>query len=300
MLDENQISKLREMREKGLTISETAKALGISESSVKKYTSEDYEREKEFDEKAGNSLSKQFDLEGYDFQDEIVPLIYKLKGQANEINITLHDYLEDIANIMNKFLRISDKPHWFYYVFCELAKNYSLINDHIDPLKFMEAIDNFYNREISMEESENFLFETNEKSDILIENAKENYYFLENKINNIRNEAVQYINKKKIKTEGLIENAKEELNELNKQIEETKKKYEIINAVLIKKIACNIETLHETEQSDKNNEITKQEKESIKNLKQENTIMEVILKEFQTNFPVELEMIVNKVKNAIQ
>ena len=52
--------------------------------------------------------------------------------------------------------------------------------------------------------------------------------------------------------------------------------------------------------TDKENDITKQDNGLIENLKQENRLMKVVLKEVQTNFPVELEMIVNKVKNAIQ
>ena len=173
MLNENQINKIKEMREKGLTIKETAKALGISDSSVKKYTSEDYEKDNEFDEKAGNSLTKQMKEEGYDFADEIKPLVYSLKLQANEIDITLHDYLRDISNTMSKFLKITSRPDWFYYVFCELANSLSVFTNHIDAEKIMEAFDNFYNREIEMENAEAFITDIETKAELLVKNTKE-------------------------------------------------------------------------------------------------------------------------------
>ena len=266
MLDENQINKLRKMREKGLTVKETANALGISESSVKKYTSDDYERENEFDEKAGNSLTKQFDLEGYDFQDEIVPLIYKLKGQSNEIGVDLYDYLKDIANTMNKFLRITNKPEWFYYCFCELAKNYSLITDHIDATKFMEAIDNFYNRELNMEESEVFLTEIETKTESLIKNAKEEYKYYQEKTNELKKEieslsliqeSVKDLNKNEAKAEKLLKNTKEEYKQWQERIDEAQESLEKITlaqTIIIKKTM---------ENPDKNNEIMRLLKEKI-------------------------------------
>ena len=59
MIEEAQIKRIRELRESGLTIKETAKALEISESSVKKYTSDNYEKDNEIDEKTGNFKSKE-------------------------------------------------------------------------------------------------------------------------------------------------------------------------------------------------------------------------------------------------
>ncbi|GAH86721.1 unnamed protein product, partial [marine sediment metagenome] len=170
--------------------------------SVNKYASDDYEKDNELDEKAGRSLTKLMKEEGYDFSDNIKPLVYSLKIQANEIGVDLFDYLTDVSNIMSGFLRITCKPVWFYFTFCELANSLSVITDHIDAIKLMETVDNWFNREIGIEEAEEFLNEINEKTETLIENANEEHSYWEERTNKL---------KKEIKLLGLIQESEKDL-----------------------------------------------------------------------------------------
>lgn len=294
-LTEKQIKRIRELKgTTNMTVKEIANSVEVAESSVKKYASDDYEKDNKLDEKAGYWLTKIMEEEGYDFQDEIKPLVYSLKVQTNEIGIPLHDYLTNIRNNTNKFLRITCKPEWFYYVLMELANDYSLINDHIDATKIMETVDNFYNREIEMEESEKLLAENEAKAELLLNNTKERYRYWEERTATLQEES-------KAKAEGLLYDAKIKLNDLNKRIDEAQKNYELLKLLQTTMLNKNIgnDKKIETEnqelkiklkQSDKDNNITKQE----------NKLMEIVLKEVSINFPVELELIINKVKNEIK
>ena len=284
MLEEKEIQKIRELREKELTVKEIAKAVGRSESSVKKYISDNYEG----DEKAGRSLTKIIKKEGYDFEDDIMPLVYSLKNQANEIDITLYDYLKDISNIMNGFLRITYTPAWFYYVFCELANNLSVITDHIEANDLMNAIDNFYNREISMEESEKFLTEIETKTETLIENSKEEYSYYQEKTNELKEEiesltpiqiSENTLKENEAKAEKLLKNTKQELKGLNNQIDEAQeilRKVRLAQTVVIKKIM---------ENPDKNNE----------NLKKENVLLNQMFERVNKLFPEESKIIIQEI-----
>jgi len=184
MIDEEKKTRIGELKESGLSVKEIAKDLEISESYVKRYSSYTPDKNNELDEKISNEMTNIMSLEGYDYDDEIKPLIYTLKDQASELDITLHDYLNDIKNTMNKFLRLTDTPEKFYYVFCELANNFSLITDHIEAEKLMEAVDNFYNKEIEMEEADEYMAENEAKAEKLLENIKEKLNEYEEKIKN--------------------------------------------------------------------------------------------------------------------
>lgn len=284
MLDEKQINKLREMREKDLTVKETANALGISESSVKKYTSDNYE----LDEKAGLSLTKIMKEEGFDFSDEIKPLVYSLKNQANEINVDLYKYLTDVSNIMSAFLRITDKPAWFYLVFCELANSLSVITEQIDAMKLIEAVENWFNREIEIEEAEEFLTEIKEKTETLIENADEEYEYYQEKTNELKEEiesltlfqeSEKDLRKNEAKAEKLLKNTKEEYNQWLKKIKEAQEslgKITLAQTIITKKIM---------ESPDKNNNT----------IKRENIMLRLVLEKINKLFPEEINVIIQEI-----
>lgn len=280
MLDEKQINKLREMRGKNLTVKETANALGISESSVKKYTSDNYE----LDEKAGRSLTKIMKEEGYDFADDIKPLVYKLKSQANEIGVDLYDYLTDVSNIMSAFLRITDKPAWFYLVFCELANSLSVITEQIDAMKLIEAVENWFNREIEIEEAEEFLTEIK----TLIENADEEYECCQEKTDKLKKEiesltsiqeSEKFIRENEAKAELLLKNTKEEYNQWQEKINEAQESLRKIT------LAQNIITKEIVESSDKNNDT----------IKKENILLKQVLEKISLIFPEEIKVIIQEI-----
>ena len=311
MLDEKKVKKIREMREKGLTILETAKAIGICESSVKKYTSKDFEKDIELDEKTGKLLTKQFDLEGYDFQDEIAPTIYLLKAQANEIDITLYDYLRDISNTMNKFLRITCKPEWFYYVFCEIANKFSLITEHIDENKIMEAIDNFYNREVEIENAEAFINDIEAKAELSLANTKEMWNDYQKRIESAKKEAIKEVESK---SETLLKNCKEEYDQYQQKIDNSKKESDsLISGTQIieymemvknenQDLKKALEKLnHDTLSLIKAFKLVKEKnsllKKEVEQANQEITLFERAGDQVNHLYPIEMENIETKIKN---
>lgn len=286
MINEEKKKRISELR-KTLAVKEIAKLLEISESSVKRYSSDNQEKDNEFDEKTGKLLTKQFDLEGYDFQDEIAPLVYKLKNQANEINITLYDYLNDISSNMSKFLRLTENPERFYYIFCELSKNLSVITEHIEAEKLIEAIDNFYNREIEMEEAENFIAEIEEKAELLLENVKEEYNEYKKKINNVQNEL-----KTIISTEGLM----------MQKILQKPDKEKLQNAeIKINNLSLNLQKIVEKALMIENENLDlKKALEQNEKIKQENMALDMVFDKIKLIFPEEIKSIVAEVSSESQ
>lgn len=284
-LTEKQVKKIIELRDTNeMTNEEIADAAKCGVSSVKKYASDNYG----LDEKAGRSLTKIMKEEGYDFVDEIKPLVYKLKNQATEIDISLHKYLTDVSNIMSRFLRITDKPAWFFYVFCELANNYAVMNNDIDAMKLIEAVENWFNREIEIKEAEEFLSEIKTKTETLIKNADDDYKYYQEQTNelkeklgllNLIQESEFDLNKNEAKAEKLLKNTKKEYNQWLKKIKEAQKSLKQITlaqTIIEKKIV---------ENSDKNNET----------VKKENILLKQVLEKINKLFPEEIEVIIQEI-----
>jgi len=293
MIEEKKIKRIRELRESGITIYEIAKMLEISESSVKKYSSSDPDKNNEIDKKTPNEMNNIMLLEGYDFQDEIKPLIYMLKAQANELDITLYDYLKDINKVQNKFLRLTDTPERFYYVFCELANNFSVITEHINAENLISVIDNFYNREIEFEKIEEYLLEQKQECDDYINNKKEELMGLLQQINEAQNKIIE---------------AKEELHKLtstqsimiqkifeNPHLEKLEKSEIKINSlqILLQKIAKEA-VQHKTENI-KLKDLIKENITINNQLKQENSALDMVFDKIRLIFPEEVKSIVSEV-----
>jgi len=293
MIEEKKIKRIGELRESGITIYEIAKMLEISESSVKKYSSSDPDKNNEIDKKTPNEMNNIMLLEGYDFQDEIKPLIYMLKAQANELDITLYDYLKDINKVQNKFLRLTDTPERFYYVFCELANNFSVITEHINAENLIGVIDNFYNREIEFEKIEEYLLEQKQECDDYINNKKEELMGLLQQINEAQNKIIE---------------AKEELHKLtstqsimiqkifeNPHLEKLEKSEIKINSlqILLQKIAKEA-VQHKTENI-KLKDLIKENITINNQLKQENSALDMVFDKIRLIFPEEVKSIVSEV-----
>ena len=173
--------------------------------------------------------------------------------------------------------------------------------DVVKPEAFLEAIERLYDREIEMEESEVFLAESEAKAELLLNNTRQEYNELREKINEAQNSLKELTSVQTTMLKKLIEEPnREELTKTKERLTELQ-----IYAHKLGEEARKIETENrelkiKLEQTDKENEITKQENGSIENLKQEIILMEIVLKEISMNFPVELEMIINKVKNKIK
>ncbi len=228
MIDEKKKTRIIELIEGGASINEVANALEISKSTVRRY-SESQENYNEHDEKISNEMTKIMLLEGYDFEDEIKPLVYALKDQMNEMDITLYDYLNGIKNNTNRFLRITEKPIRLYYIFILLASNLNLITDHINPQNLLEAIDKFIDREIEMEESEEYIKNCDMILEEKYEEWQEKILNAENKYNEMITGKKEYQFKKTNRLRETIDIQNKDISELKEFIQEALEKNNILS-----------------------------------------------------------------------
>ena len=287
MLEEKQIKKIIELKEKGLTVKDIAKTVNVSESTVKKYTSDDYEHDNEIDEKSALNITKHMIEEGYTF-DEIETLGYSLKLQANEIDITLFDYLTDINSVMGNFLKITNTPERFYYVFMELANNLSgFTTNNIEATDLINAINKFYDREIEMENAEQFIIDIETKAENIVSETKAELTDLNNQILYLQKEHTKLTSLNSIICMKMLEEPNKEKLEIAeenfKNMESELKKLQNINIILIEK--CKL-----LEQNDKYNEI----------IKQENMVFNMAYDKLYKLFPQECDSIIKELDNEIQ
>ncbi len=273
--------KIREMREKDLTIDQIAKALEISESTVKKYSSSNPDKDNKIDEKISDEMGKIMLLEGYDFEDEIKPLSYALKNQANELDITLYDYLNDIKDNTNKFLRITDNPIRLNYLFMVFATNLNFITEHIEPDEFVNMIDNFCEREIDMEDAEQYITKIKEDAELIKTNTEEQWNENQKRIESAKKEAVREV---ELKSQTLLKNSKEEYAEYQEKINNARKE---LTDLILKRILI----------QDKDKSLEKENQELKKTLNQtdkEKSLLEEAFMRLGAEFPVEAENIVQE------
>ena len=117
-------------------------------------------------------------------------LVFNLKRIAHETGSKLGDFIQDIETIFDKYHKITEDPVKLFNFIIEISECLNVITDHIEMEELINTIDNFYNREIEMEESESFLAESETKAEIILENAKKEYQDYNKKIDN----AQQYLN----------------------------------------------------------------------------------------------------------
>jgi len=255
MIEDAKKDQIEKMRESGLTIKQIAKALEIGESSVQRYSSSTPDKDNELDEKISNDMTKIMLLEGYDFEGGIKPLIYALKDEVNEMNITLWSHIYDIKNNTKTFLRITDNPMRLYYIFMVFASNLNLITDHINPEDFIDMVDNFCEREVGMEEAEEYIAEIKETAKLIMTKTEEKWDETKKKIENAKKEAMKDVESK---SKTLLKNSKEEYAEYQKKIDNAKKELTLLHQIS-PLIIRTLETL-----GNENQELTKMLKESDK------------------------------------
>ena len=290
MIDEEKKKRIKQLRDNGLTIKEISKALEVSESTVQRHSSDNQDENNETDKKTANGITNIMLQEGYDFEDEIMPTLYKLKNQANELDLTLFDYINDISNIMNKFLRLTDNPSRFYYIFCELSNNLSLITENINAQKFVEATENFYDREIEMDKIDDYIRNQEAKLIDIMKTAKKEYSELQEKIENSQMELDKLASTKTTLTMKLLEQpTKQKLEKAEKLIQSLK----VMNKRLIKKFST---SNTENKNLKEINNLLDQKIRESRDLNRQNIFMKTIFAHISASFPTELEMIIEEVK----
>lgn len=317
MIEEAKKTKIGELREEGISVREIANTLNISESTVKRYSSDNYEKDNELDEKISNEMTKIMLLEGYDFEDEIKPIIYALKDEVNEMDITLWNHINDIKNNTKMFLRLTDNPIRLYYIFMLFASNLNLITDHIEPENLINAVDNFIDREVSMEDAENYIDtwsiirqEEYDKLGEKILNAKEEYIKGQEEFNElvkkisrgkevVKNLALrkEYWNKKLLENPSGEEQLQNALK-TNTGLQVLVQKFEIGYKMLEAENQELRKSVQESEE--KIQKITQQTPTLLKEfdrVKQENSILEKAFEQFYHQYPEETKNIINLIDN---
>lgn len=310
---EEEREKVIELYSKGVSKTDIARIESISFPTIRNILNEsDTKQNQEVINEKKEALTKTltdiFNYETY-LEESVIDLVFNLKRIAQISGSDLGDFVEALSFVFDKIHKHTDNPIKLFNFIVNISNYLSLLHDVVKPEAFLEIVELYYDNGIRFEEVNNLITEIEEKTDILIENAKEEYAYWGDKTNEIKEkydtlctshsttlkklEKEEITNKKLKKTEEELKTMEEKLKILQVyayKLGEKAKEIGIENQELKTKL----------NQSDKENNITKRDNGLIENLKREKTIMEIVLKEVQTNFPVEFEMIVNRVKNEIK
>lgn len=271
-------------------------------------TKQNQEDIKEKKEALTKTLTDIFNYENYT-EESVIDLVFNLKRIAQISGSDLGDFVETLSFVFDKIHKHTDNPIKLFNFIVDISNYLSLLHDVVKPEAFLEIVELYYDNGIRFEEVNNLIVEIDEKTDILIKKVKEGYEYWQEKTNEIK-EKYDTLCSSHSTTLKKLENEEITLKKLKKTEEELKITEEKLGNLRIyayrlgeeaKKIETeNQELKIKLNQSDKENDITKRDNSLIENLKQEKMLMEIVLKEISINFPVEFEMIVNKVKNEIK
>ena len=220
-----------ELNEQNVSNEIIADKLNISRSSVynalkdgKKEQAETENSEKnKFIEK---KLSEIFTYEDYT-EETIVSLIFNLKRIAEISKSDLGQFIDDLEMIFDKYHKITENPVKLFNFIIDISNQLSLITDHIEPDKLILATDNFFNRETSMEEADEYLAETKAEKEELLINIKELWSEFQKRVENSKKEARSEIEEK---TDLLLTNSKRDLKEYKEKIDNAQEKLKEITS----------------------------------------------------------------------
>lgn len=251
----------------GLSKEKIAEKTKISRTSVYNILDDEdivIEKDNSDDIDVGKGLTEKFIVEGYDFNDDIIQLIFNLKRLANKSGQTLKEFLEDIEHIIDQYYKHTNNPIKLFDFICDVSHGMEIVNKSFDIDKLIELIDNFIDKNIYIDE----LY----KKFNSIEKFKE---AKEKELTEIR----QF-------QEQQFEKSLKIINQL-KEINQT-----LSNVVFrAKNMLTNLKKYHE----EKMRKI-KLRKKQLKDLNLENNALNQIIKELEQQFPNEIQEYVKKIK----
>lgn len=254
------------------------------------------------------TLTDVFNYENYT-EESVIDLVFNLKRIAQISGNDLGDFVEALSFVFDKIHKHTDNPIKLFNFIVDISNYLSLLHDVVKPEAFLEVVELYYDRGILFEEVNNLNIKIHENTNILIKNYKNEYADLVEKTKEVQEKydllcSSHSTTLKKLEKEGVTH---KKLKKSEEELKITEEKLKILQnyAYKLGEKAKEIDMENQElkiklEQTDKENDITKQDNSLIKNLKRENMVMEMVLKEFSVNFPVEFEMVVNKVKNEIK
>lgn len=221
MIEETKKDQIIFMREKGLTISQIAKALEVSETSVKKYSSGNPDKDNEdlIISKRKNPLKDDWMIRlfGNDWNDnnELMQLFFNLNRLAIETDRDLDEFLVKIEFMIRQYHRYSDTPLKLYDFSLNIASIMTFISETFDMGLFVSKVENFIDKSI-------FLDKLNE----VISERKQEKADLDEKLINLQIEVNNLMNTKTLLMAKILgKDTEEELMKCRFIIQEFEKRY---------------------------------------------------------------------------
>ncbi len=261
MIDEKIKNRIGELRNLGLSISEIANALKVSESTVKRYCSDDYEEENDdittSTKKKSLNVNWMTMLFGDEWKNdiELMQLFFNFNQLADKTERDLYDFLKVIYNIISQYYRHSDTPLKLFDIFMDISSNMTFLEDGYDVEEFTKIFEDFYDKCVFIKDLE--------KDYGSIEEFKESK---EEEIEEIRVE-----NDSRFEKLAKISNQLKEINQVLSD-ENIKAKTLLINQ-------------------------GSHYKEKIKEIMTENQVLKQLLIEFEHQYPKEIKEFVDIIKS---
>ena len=246
-ISEEKKAKIFELYEKGLSKKEISRTVQISYTSIRSIlkegdTEQIQERKKKIVEE---KLIEIFRYEGYP-EETIVNLVFNLKRIGETSGRDLGQFTEDLEHILDIYHKHNDNPIKLFDFFLDVSDNLTLILDHITPEALLKAVDIYIEHLLYLNEIEAKISEIKQKSNEFVDSKARELEDLDRQIEESRKGLIEIYG-------GYGTAIKKFLD--NPELKKAKEKNAVLqlgNQILIEKYQ-NLET--KIKQNDKENEI---------------------------------------------
>lgn len=288
-ISEEKKTKILELYNNGVNKKDIAKLEEVSYPTIRNVLNDNNKEQKKGELKEKNEviekkLSEIFNYENYT-EKCVLDLIFNLKRIANETGSELGDFIESIELIFDKYHKKTENPVKLFNFLLEISENMNVITDHIDVNVLITVIDKFVNREIEMEQAEEFIADIEAKAELANNNTKELWDENQERIKSAKRKARSEI---ELKSDELLKNAKAELKEYREKIDKAKRESELLTTFKTQ-ISEHIEMV------EKENHDLKKALEQTEKIKQENLAFDMVFNKLRLIFPEEIKSIIAEV-----
>lgn len=153
MIDGKTEKRIGELRESGLTISEIAKALEVSESTVQRHSSSNDDKTTSNKNKNTiNSLNESWMAKlfwnGWEDDIDRMQRFFDLNRLANKTDRNLDDFLKKVEFAISQYFRYSDAPLKLFDIFLDISSNITFLEDGYNIEKFTKVFESVYDNHI--------------------------------------------------------------------------------------------------------------------------------------------------------
>jgi len=278
-ISEEKKAKILELYNKGVSKKDIARLEGISYPSIRSIlkegdTEQIQERKKKIVEE---KLIEIFRYEGYP-EETIVNLVFNLKRIGEIFGRDLGNFVEDIEFVFDVYQKRTEKPIRMLDFLLDLSDNLTLIYDVVEPEGFLKAIEDYCKQATYLNDIETHIAEIKQKSNELVDSKAIELEDLDRQIEESRRVLIEIYGGYGTAIKKFVDNPK--LKEANEKIAVL----QLGNRILIEKYQ-NLKT--KIKQNDKKNEI----------IKRENLAFKIYNKKLQTMYPEEANSVIEEIKN---